>query len=159
MGQWLGHLRHQPPFQAGLLNRLGAVKYGLALSVAALAGGLAFWTQPLGAAPLALAAFYCVEAQMVFLFPLALDGASRPFRESRQWTVRAGDTVRAYGTAPLAPPELTLEIFPPSRELRAGQSGAIELHLVNRGAGPAASIRVNVALPDSLVPLDAEGAP
>ena len=31
---------------------------------------------------------------MVFLFPLALDGYSSLFRESRRWTIKAGGTVR-----------------------------------------------------------------
>jgi hypothetical protein len=29
----------------------------------------------------------------VFLFPLAVDGCGRPFREARRWTCRAGGTV------------------------------------------------------------------
>jgi hypothetical protein len=37
-------------------------------------------------------AFYAVEAQMVFLFPLALDRHPRVFRQSRRWTTRAGGT-------------------------------------------------------------------
>jgi hypothetical protein len=37
--------------------------------------------------------FYAIEAQMVFLFPLALDGSAGPFRESRVWTRQAGGTL------------------------------------------------------------------
>src|SRR5262249_35884759 len=44
-------------------------------------------------APLAILVFYAVEAQMVFLFPLALDGSARPFRAARAWTRRAGGTL------------------------------------------------------------------
>jgi hypothetical protein len=43
--------------------------------------------------PLAAAIFYAVEAQMVFLFHLALDGSARPFADARCWTRRAGGTV------------------------------------------------------------------
>jgi hypothetical protein len=37
--------------------------------------------------------FYLVEAQMVFLFPLALDGSAHPIRESLVWTRAAGGTI------------------------------------------------------------------
>jgi len=40
-------------------------------------------------------AFYLVEVQMVFLFPVSLDGSARPFRDARRWTRRAGGTVAA----------------------------------------------------------------
>ncbi len=97
-GEWmrlaLAHLRGQ-----GLVapvrdfNALGVIKYGLAcaaaLLVATAAVGLPCW--PL--LVLCVPAFYAVEAQMVFLFPVALDGAARPFREARRWTVRAGGTL------------------------------------------------------------------
>src|SRR5207244_10397260 len=43
--------------------------------------------------PLAAVAFYAVEAQMVFLFPLALDGSARPFADAWRWTRHAGGTV------------------------------------------------------------------
>jgi hypothetical protein len=91
------------PVADGPFNRLGFVKYGLASSAA-----LAFvvtawvtwqWLWLLGCVP----AFYAVEAQMVFLFPLVLDGTTRPFGEARSWTVRAGGTLRVMATVlPLA---------------------------------------------------------
>ena len=47
--------------------------------------------------------FYAVEAQMVFLIPLALDGAACPLREARRWTRRAGGTRAVAGVVmPLA---------------------------------------------------------
>jgi hypothetical protein len=94
-GEWmrlaLGHLRGQwLPCPALNLNVLGAKKYGLAggaaLLVAAAAVLLHVWPLLLLCVP----AFYAVEAQMVFLFPVTLDGAARPFREARRWTMRAG---------------------------------------------------------------------
>ena len=107
-GEWmqlaLGHLRGQwLPCPALNLNVLGAKKYGLAggaaLFVAAAAALLHAWPLLLLCVP----AFYAVEAQMVFLFPVTLDGAARPFHEARRWTVRAGGTVAVMAVVlPLA---------------------------------------------------------
>jgi predicted MPP superfamily phosphohydrolase len=74
-------------------QRLGLIKYGLAAGVALLwavaaCAGNAPWLVPLAAV-----AIYAVEAQMVFLFPVALDGSARPFAAARRWTCRAGGTV------------------------------------------------------------------
>jgi hypothetical protein len=76
-----------------LFHMLGWVKYGLAGGAALgwLVVVFAF-EQPL-LSPLAIFVFYAVEAQMVFLFPLALDGSVEPFREARRWTVDAGGTL------------------------------------------------------------------
>jgi hypothetical protein len=97
-GHWmalaLGQLRGTPPPGSGhALNVLGCVKYGLA-SVAALPGVVLalLLSQPL-ALLLCVPLFYAVEAQMVFLFPLVLDGSEQPFRAARQWTRRAGGTL------------------------------------------------------------------
>lgn len=90
----LEHLRGQP--LAGTptnLHGLGLIKYGLA-SAAALAWIMlttACQWPPLSV--LCVPVFYAVEAQMVFLFPLALDGSVRPFREARRWTRRSGGTL------------------------------------------------------------------
>jgi predicted phosphodiesterase len=69
------------------------VKYTFAGVVAALpvVAALGFGWHWL--ALLSIPGFYAIEAQMVFLFPLALDGATRPLASSRAWTVRAGGTV------------------------------------------------------------------
>jgi uncharacterized protein len=80
-----------PPQGAGY-GLLGCTKYGLATAAALLwAGGAWALRLPL-LAPLAVVVFYVIEAQMVFLFPLALDGSARPFRTARAWTRRAGGT-------------------------------------------------------------------
>jgi uncharacterized protein len=72
---------------------LGLIKYGLATGVALVwAVAACSWHVPL-LVPLAALAFYAVEAQMVFLFPLALDGSAQPFGAARRWTRRAGGTV------------------------------------------------------------------
>ena len=72
---------------------LGLIKYGLAAGVALLwAVAACAWHVP-WLVPLAAAAFYAVEAQMVFLFPLALDGSAQPFGAARRWTRHAGGTV------------------------------------------------------------------
>jgi len=58
--------------------------------------------QPL-VALLVVPAFYAVEAQMVFLFPLALDGSPQLFRQARALTVQAGGTLAVMRTVlPLA---------------------------------------------------------
>jgi hypothetical protein len=72
---------------------LGAVKYGLALAAALPVALAALLSGVWPLLPLSVAAFYAVEAQLVFLFPLALDGAAGPYREARRWTVRAGGTL------------------------------------------------------------------
>jgi hypothetical protein len=97
-GRWmreaLGQLRDAPlPEAPANLNALGLIKYGLASAAALVPVALAVL---LGQPPwllLCVPAFYAVEAQMVFLFPLALDGERRPFRESLRWTARAGGTL------------------------------------------------------------------
>ena len=97
-GSWmrraLEHLRGQALADTRCnLQRLGLLKYGLCCATACAWLLLTMVCQrplaALGSVPI----FYAVEAQMVFLFPLALDGASRPFREARRWTRRAGGTL------------------------------------------------------------------
>jgi predicted MPP superfamily phosphohydrolase len=87
-------LRGRPcPATAFNYGRLGLIKYGLAGGVAMLwAVTVCAWHVP-WLVPLAVVAFYAVEAQMVFLFPVALDGSARPFAAARHWTRRAGGTV------------------------------------------------------------------
>jgi predicted MPP superfamily phosphohydrolase len=72
---------------------LGVVKYASAVAAALAAAAGAILANQLLLLPLAVLAFYAVEVQMVFLFPLALDGSARPFRDSRAWTRRAGGTL------------------------------------------------------------------
>lgn len=83
-------------------NVLGCVKYGLASAGALACLALAWWINPwwiLGMVPV----FYAIEAQLVFLFPLALEGSPQPFREARRWTERAGGTLIVMGVVlPLA---------------------------------------------------------
>jgi hypothetical protein len=75
------------------LNLLGVSKYGLACGAAACPVALAVVVRQPLIAVLAVPAFYAVEVQMVFLFPLAVSGCQRPFRESRRWTRLAGGTL------------------------------------------------------------------
>jgi predicted MPP superfamily phosphohydrolase len=74
-------------------QRLGLIKYGLASGVALLWAVAACSGHVPWLVLLAAVVFYAVEAQMVFLFPLALDGSSRPFIAARRWTRRAGGTL------------------------------------------------------------------
>jgi predicted MPP superfamily phosphohydrolase len=106
--QWmrlaLETLRGRPcPPTAFNYQRLGLTKYGLAggiallWAVAACAGRVPWFV------PLAAVAFYAIEAQMVFLFPVALDGSARPFGAAWRWTRRAGGTVAVmWVVVPLA---------------------------------------------------------
>jgi predicted MPP superfamily phosphohydrolase len=87
-------LRGAPcPASAISFHRLGVMKYAVA-GGPALAFALAAWA--LGVpwlAPLAAVVFYAAEAPTVFLFPVALDGSTRPFRDASQLTRRAGGVV------------------------------------------------------------------
>ncbi len=74
-------------------QRLGLIKYGLTSGAALLWAVIAYAGHIQWLMPLAVIVFYAVEAQMVFLFPLALDGSSRPFRAARRWTRQAGGTL------------------------------------------------------------------
>ena len=94
MGQALQALRGTPlPGSAHDLNVLGLIKYGLALAGAVPFLVLAWWLRIPLLAGVAVLAFYAIEAQMVFLFPLVLDGEQRPFRASWLWTRHAGGTL------------------------------------------------------------------
>src|ERR1043165_4513087 len=76
------------------LSALGMIKYGMAIVASLMATVMILWRQQYWALPLGVFVFYAVEAQMVFLFPLAIDGRTRVFRESLAWTSRAGGTWR-----------------------------------------------------------------
>jgi hypothetical protein len=97
-GQWMREalelLRSQPVVGPAVdLNRLGIFKYALASSAALAWLVVAMcWRQPL-LIMCSVLMFYLVEAQMVFLFPLALDGSTHPFRDARRWTRQAGGTL------------------------------------------------------------------
>jgi hypothetical protein len=69
------------------------IKYGLAGGAALLWAVAACACRVPWLVPLAAVAFYAVEAQMVFLFPLALGGSAGPFGAARRWTRRSGGTI------------------------------------------------------------------
>jgi len=73
-------------------NALGIFKYGLASLMAVIylifVVSKGWWLALPGVIPI----FYAVEAQMVFLFPLMIDGYSDFMRQSLAWTRRAGGT-------------------------------------------------------------------
>lgn len=90
----LSYLRKEPlPMVDVSFNHLGTIKYCLALMGAitflAVVGLTQQWYLIIGV----VVVFYAIEAQMVFLFPLALDGHPDLFRTSREWTRRAGGTL------------------------------------------------------------------
>jgi hypothetical protein len=99
MSQALGLLRGTAPLNSPpRLQALGWIKYGLAGAGAAACIAVAILARLPLVAFLCIPAFYAIEAQMVFLFPLALDGSSRPFRDARVWTVHAGGTLAVLRT-------------------------------------------------------------
>ncbi|MEO8610425.1 MAG: hypothetical protein ABI690_21190 [Chloroflexota bacterium] len=90
----LCHLRGQtPPTTPTSFQQLGVVKYGLAALCALLFLGAVIGMRGWVLLPGVVFVFYAVEAQMVFLFPLALDGSPNPIRESLAWTRAAGGTI------------------------------------------------------------------
>lgn len=79
----LAELRGQPPTgNPAAFAWLGTAKYALA-SLTALVSLLAAWWVSAWLAMLVIPAFYAVEVQWVFLFPVALDGSLRPWHDSR----------------------------------------------------------------------------
>lgn len=90
----LGHLRGEalPPVDYSF-HRLGLIKYSLAAAGAIIVLLISFLTRLWPLIVLVVPVFYGIEAQMVFLFPVALDGNCHIFRLSRQWTIRAGGTL------------------------------------------------------------------
>jgi hypothetical protein len=79
-----------------LYELLGIAKYLLCLFAAAI---LLLLIQPVWLAlPLAVCAFYLVEAQFVFLFPVLIDGLPNPLSVSSRLTVKAGGRVRVMCT-------------------------------------------------------------
>jgi hypothetical protein len=88
-----GHPETHASSAAIAAARIGWVKYGLSALVALVPIAAALATGAWPVATLAVPAFYAVEAQWVFAFPLALDGAPRPLRTARAFTRRAGGTL------------------------------------------------------------------
>jgi hypothetical protein len=90
----MAHVRGMPiPERDAPYNLFGFVKYGLA-SLGALLYLAAIMTQGWWVLlPGFILIFYAIEAQMVFLFPLVIDGHPQPFAVSRAWTQRAGGTL------------------------------------------------------------------
>ena len=77
---------------------LGGVKYALACTSALIVVGCAMSLHFIPVLIFCIPAFYAVEVQMLFLFPLALDHSRGPFVESPVWTQRAGGTLAAMQT-------------------------------------------------------------
>ncbi|MGE0490789.1 MAG: hypothetical protein AB7S38_16400 [Vulcanimicrobiota bacterium] len=99
MNQALGVVRGRPTLmRPANYQGLGFFKYGLATAAALTALFVAYqvgrWDF-LGLVPLA---FYAVEAQFVFLFPLVLDGSPTPVKDSLALTARAGGTIQVMAT-------------------------------------------------------------
>ncbi len=96
MQRALEHIRGQP--LAGprfSLNVLGLLKYTPASLGALICLSVAWWLEQWWWALMAIPVFYAIEVQMVFLFPVALDGSPQPFRAAWSWTRRAGGTIVA----------------------------------------------------------------
>jgi hypothetical protein len=100
----LGRVRGNLPVgSTKACNLLGTFKYGLASTGALACVGTAVALQQPIVLLLVVPVFYGIEAQMVFLFPLILDGTPSPWRAARMLTVRAGGTLTVMQTVlPLA---------------------------------------------------------
>jgi hypothetical protein len=87
-----------PPERHLAAEAIGVTKYGFSTLAAlpALYAAHATGSWPLVLA--AIASFYAMEAQYVFAFPLAIDGAPHPLRNARAMTVRAGGTLAMMTT-------------------------------------------------------------
>ncbi len=79
-------------------ERWGFFKYGLCTLACAPVLALCVATGQWAWALLMVVAFYAIEAQMVFLFPVLLDQAPEPLSRAREHTVRAGGTWRVMRT-------------------------------------------------------------
>lgn len=104
MAMALTLLRNQsPPGLDRSFNLLGIIKYGLASVGALLCAAAAWWWASPWLLVLVPLVFYAIEARMVFLFPLALDGSRTPFRDANRLTSRAGGTMAVMAVVmPLA---------------------------------------------------------
>ncbi len=97
--EWMRHAMETirgtpiPPARADF-HALGILKYGAAGAVALGWAIAIFYLEVPLLAVVSAPLFYAVEAQGVFLFPVALDGSARPFRDARRETARAGGTLR-----------------------------------------------------------------
>ena len=78
-------------------NAAGITKYGLAVLSSATVVFFSIVTRSLWLLWLAPIAFYLVEVQMVFLFPLLIDGERNPFKRSRLLIRLQGGTSKAMG--------------------------------------------------------------
>lgn len=86
------------PVPGTSFHALGIIKYTAATLVALAVAAAAVLVDLPVLVLLAVPFFYAVEAQGVFLFPVALEGSPRPFRDARRRTVQAGGTLRVMST-------------------------------------------------------------
>ncbi|MCW0220680.1 MAG: metallophosphoesterase, partial [Prosthecobacter sp.] len=91
----LEELRGHPlPKRTATFSWLGFVKYSLA-SLAPLAVLVLAWFVHPALVILVIPAFYAVEVQWVFLFPVVLDGSQNPWTDSRNLMQRHAGTLAA----------------------------------------------------------------
>lgn len=84
----MGVVRGSAPMGRARFGWLGVRKYGCAC-LASLLVLAALWQLGALAVLAAILAFYAVEARLLFVFPLALDGEQAPFAASRQLAGRS----------------------------------------------------------------------
>ena len=115
MGAWRGGFHGGAAWMAGAMALVrgrpvrapprGAWTWGLEKYAAALLAALGTWALAVGLGlphavglVLAVPGFYAVEVQGLFLFPMAIDGASHPWRTARAMLRDAGGTLSAMCT-------------------------------------------------------------
>lgn len=99
----LGHVRGKQPMGRASFGLLGLGKYtlcGLLALVVLLTLGVC-WDLTLPAVLAAILVFYVVEARLVFVFPLALDGEATPFLASHRLLGRTLPSGRALARVTL----------------------------------------------------------
>jgi hypothetical protein len=90
--------RGSPPQGQANFQWLGILKYGLCSLGALLYIAVCLLLKNWWLLPGFVLVFYAIEAQMVFLFPVALDNTPHSFSANRRMTVQAGGTLRVMWT-------------------------------------------------------------
>jgi hypothetical protein len=109
--------------------RLGFIKYGAASLAAGVVVALAAALGRFEILPLAVVAFYAVEARSVFVFPAFADGTPDPFSASRALVASAGGTAAVAGRTMVIASVMLLGGFVRFRFLRAWCIGCLAVTL------------------------------
>ncbi|MEZ4813802.1 MAG: hypothetical protein R3A80_01160 [Bdellovibrionota bacterium] len=114
-------------------NFLGCLKYFCSslILVLFLAFGLFFSYWPLIA--LSIPAFYIVEVQLIFLFPVAIDGSKRPLQDA--WKLRRKSTslIEILPITMLIAAHMLSAVFMPQKAIYRWCTGCLAILLIYEG--------------------------